>query len=111
MKCAIDAFGAFLVDFLGGAPDDAKHHWHLSLDEVHRRFRIGARERDAWLRLIHATIDATGLAPSDRGALTALFDHASAYLVNEGPPPPTRPLNGPDLAGRWTARTAPVCSP
>jgi truncated hemoglobin YjbI len=106
MKCAIDAFAAFLVDFLGGAPGGPKHRWHLSLDEVHRHFRIGVRERDAWLRLMHAAIDETALSTSDRQTLTALFDHASAYLVNHGPAPAAPAIHDGDLAGRWTAQHA-----
>ena len=106
MKCAIDAFAAFLVDFLGGPADEAKHHWHLSLDDVHRRFPIGERERDAWLRLMRATIDATDLAHTDRRALAAFFDHASAWLVNHGPAPDPPALDHNDLASRWTAQRA-----
>ena len=46
-KCAIEAFSAFLAQFLGGPPEDAQRRWWLSLRESHLRFKIGQKERDA----------------------------------------------------------------
>src|SRR3981081_1799753 len=47
--CAIAAFAAFLAQFLGAPPDDARRRWWLSVRESHLRFRIGQKERDAWI--------------------------------------------------------------
>ena len=45
LKCAIEEFSAFLVQFLGGPAEHTQRRWWLSLRESHTRFRIGARER------------------------------------------------------------------
>src|SRR5579872_324370 len=50
MRCAVEAFTAFLAQFLGGPEEDAEKRWWLSLRESHLRFQIGAREREAWMR-------------------------------------------------------------
>ena len=47
--CAIEAFAAFLAQFLGGPSEDSQRRWWLSLRESHLRFQIGDRERTAWL--------------------------------------------------------------
>ena len=84
-RCAIEEFAAFLVQFLGGPPEDARHRWWLSLRESHLRFQIGKKERDAWMKLMTRTLDDVELSPSLRSALQSLFGDASAYLVNTGP--------------------------
>src|SRR5947209_12962689 len=50
IRCAVDAFAAFLAQFLGGPAEDAEERWWLSLRESHLRFEIGPRERRAWMR-------------------------------------------------------------
>jgi truncated hemoglobin YjbI len=49
LTCAIEEFAAFLAQFLGGPSEDSQCRWWLSLRESHLRFKIGARERTAWL--------------------------------------------------------------
>ncbi len=61
LRCAIDAFAAFLVQFLGGPAEDSQRRWWVSLRESHLRFQIGRRERDAWMKNMAAvTLEATG---------------------------------------------------
>jgi truncated hemoglobin YjbI len=55
-RCAIEEFSAFLVQFLGGEAEDTQRRWWLSLRESHRRFTIGPRERNAWLRAMTVTL-------------------------------------------------------
>jgi truncated hemoglobin YjbI len=50
LRCAIDAFAAFLAQFLGGPSEDAQHRWWLSLRESHLRFQIGECKRRAYAR-------------------------------------------------------------
>ena len=38
VKCAIEAFAAFLAQFLGGPSEDAQRRWWLSLRESHLRW-------------------------------------------------------------------------
>src|SRR6266567_896110 len=56
-KCVIEAFTAFLAQFLGGPSEDAQRRWWLSLRESHLRFQIGDRERKAWLAHMAGAFD------------------------------------------------------
>src|SRR5580693_7649266 len=64
--CAIEEFSAVLVQFLGGESDATQRRWWLSLRESHNRFRIGGRERNAWLRAMTATLDDESLIADPR---------------------------------------------
>ncbi len=107
-KCAIEEFSAFLVQFLGGDSAQAQSRWWLSLRESHRRFVIGQREREAWLRAMAATLG-SGSVIADarvRADLMAFFTHSSAHLVNSGPLPDSpAPLTG-ELARLWAEQSA-----
>jgi ankyrin repeat protein/truncated hemoglobin YjbI len=83
-RCAIEAFAAFLVQFLGGPSEDTQRRWWLSLDESHRRFKIGQTERDAWMSHMIQALDDARFEEPFRGALRGLFERGSAYLVNHG---------------------------
>src|SRR5579863_7315354 len=80
LKCAIEEFAALLVQFLGGPSEDSQRRWWLSLHESHRRFPLRAEHRDAWLKLMAATLDEVGIAEPERGALRDFFERSSAYL-------------------------------
>ena len=96
LHCAIEEFTAFLVQFLGGPPEHSQRRWWLSLRESHSRFRIGVPERDAWMKLMSATLEELR-APDE---LRQLFERASAYLVDrEGG-------SADGLAGAWNAQLA-----
>ena len=114
LRCAVEAFTAFLAQFLGGPAEDAQDRWFLSLRESHLRFRIGPRERQAW---INHMVEALGDAAIDepvRRALSALFERSSAYLVNTGAAPsePVAPEDPPgdriqcEMAQRWAEQRA-----
>jgi truncated hemoglobin YjbI len=106
--CAIEAFSAFLVQFLGGEADATQRRWWLSLRESHNRFPIGERERNAWLRAMTATLDDASLI-ADAGVrreLLEFFHRSSAHLVNKTSMPlPARPLSG-ELAPLWEEQLA-----
>jgi truncated hemoglobin YjbI len=87
LKCAIEEFAAFLAQFLGGPPEDAQRRWWLSLRESHLRFKIGQRERDAWMKNMLQTLDETPIEEPARSALRDLFERSSAYVVNVGQTP------------------------
>jgi hypothetical protein len=92
----------------------------LSLREAHHRFRIGPKEREAWLHDMWQAIDEMPLAEPARGALRWFFIQASAALINQPPGtanfsllaadplleaqngPETSPLHQ-DIARRWEA--------
>jgi hemoglobin len=106
-RCAIEAFTAFLVQFLGGPAEHTQHRWWLSLDESHRRFKIGPREREAWLQNMIAAIDDAHLEENTRAALRDYFQHASAYLVNHGSASRrSGNIRKGELADRWSVQRA-----
>src|SRR5882724_11450573 len=37
LRCATEAFAAFLIQFLGGDEEQTQHRWYLSLRESHAR--------------------------------------------------------------------------
>jgi len=103
LRCAIEAFAAFLVQFLGGPGEDSQKRWWLSLRESHRRFRIDWRHRDAWMHCMVEALEDAGIAEPARGALRSFFEQASAYAIDsatDGPP------MTPELARRWDGQRA-----
>jgi hemoglobin len=109
LRCATEEFAAFLVQFLGGPSAVAQRRWWLSLRESHQRFKIGLKERDAWMRSMVETLRAADIEEPVRSALRAFFERSSAYVVNCAPAPPVAEDQGqtPDegarreLARRW----------
>jgi len=83
LKCAVEEFTAFLVQFLGGPSEDAQRRWWLSLRESHLRFKIGRKERDAWMNNMLQALEDVQIEEPVRSALRAFFEHASAYVVNQ----------------------------
>ena len=97
LRCAIEAFAAFLIQFLGGDEEQTQFRWWLSLRESHARFQIGPTERTAWLKHMGATLDAAPFDAGTRKALRQFFLHSSAYVIgNEAAEPEHE-----ELAARW----------
>jgi hemoglobin len=84
MRCAVEAFTAFLAQFLGGPAEDAEARWWLSLRESHLRFKIGSRERQAWMSTMAEALEEVSIEEPVRHALRDLFERSSAYIVNTG---------------------------
>ena len=101
-RCAIEAFAAFLVQFLGGDEEQTQHRWWLSLRESHARFRFGPAERSAWLRHMAETLDAAPLDAMERNALRQFFEQSASYLLGEDPAGPDHE----ELAARWEVQRA-----
>ena len=101
MRCAIEAFAAFLVQFLGGPSDDSQSRWFVSLHESHQRFQIEKKHRDAWMRCMDEALGDVGIEEPARGALHNFFDLASLHLI--GGKPGARRMNR-ELARRWAAQ-------
>jgi hemoglobin len=83
LKCAIEEFAAFLVQFLGGDEEQTQRRWWLSLRESHARFQLSPAMRRAWLKQMAETLDATSLDEVSRKALGQFFECSSAYLTGE----------------------------
>ena len=104
LRCAIEEFSAFLVQFLGGPPEDTQRRWWLSLHESHLRFKIGQKERDAWMMNMIQALDDVPIEGSARGALRDFFERASAYLVNVGQAPSSSDDIHQEISRRWSAQ-------
>jgi hemoglobin len=103
LRCAVDAFAAFLVQFLGGPSEDSQFRWWVSLHESHRRFRIEQQHRDAWMRHMDEALKDVGIAETARGALRDFFEVASAHMIDGKPE--ARRLSR-ELGHRWSAQRA-----
>jgi len=108
LHCAIEEFAAFLTQFLGGPSADSQRRWWLSLRESHLRFKIGPKERDAWMTNMLEAMDDVPVEEPMRSALRGFFDHASAYVVNRGQAPSaaderSNPIRR-EIARRWDAQ-------
>jgi truncated hemoglobin YjbI len=109
LTCAIEEFAAFLVQFLGGPSEDTQRRWWLSLRESHLRFKLGRKERDAWMRNMIRAFDDVSIAEPARSVLLGFFERSSAYVVNQGQVPAaaedrSEPLSdrmGQEIARRW----------
>ena len=102
LRCAIEEFGAFLIQFLGGDEEQTQYRWWLSLRESHARFQIGPDVRSAWLRHMEATLAAAPLDEATKAAFRDFFSHSSAYVIG-------RDTSGPDheeLAACWSEQRA-----
>src|SRR5260221_1845056 len=100
LRCAIEAFAAFLIQFLGGDEEQTQHRWWLSLRESHTRFQIGTDARWAWLKNMEATLDAAPLDDETRNALRHFFSCSSAYLIGKDTAEPDHE----ELAARWSGQ-------
>lgn len=108
-RCAIEAFAAFLAQFLGGPAEDAEFRWWLSLRESHQRFSIGHEERDAWMRKMVKALDEVRFEEPVRSALRGLFEQSSAYLVNSSDVPRGAAAGDPihrAIGQRWEGQLA-----
>jgi truncated hemoglobin YjbI len=112
LKCAIEEFTAFLAQFLGGPSEDAQRRWWLSLRESHLRFKIGQKERDAWMKNMMQALDDVPIEESARSAFRDLFERSSAYVVNVGQAPAVSDDGGgpssdnihQEISRRWSAQ-------
>jgi truncated hemoglobin YjbI/ankyrin repeat protein len=102
LRCATEEFAAFLIQFLGGDEEQTQKRWWLSLRESHARFRIGPKERSAWLQQMRATLEAAPLDERTRHALRQFFLQSSAYVVGDVAAEPEHE----ELAARWAAQRA-----
>lgn len=105
--CAIPAFARFLGQFLGGPSEYSPERWWLSLYESHLRFRIGVRERDAWVENMRRALDDVGAREPAAGILREFFGQSATHFVNQGEPD-GRAVNSVHaaVAGEWNAQVA-----
>jgi truncated hemoglobin YjbI len=102
--CAIPAFAAYMAQFLGGGSEYAERRWYLSLREAHARFRIGQREREAWLRVMGEALEDVQAPEEASHALRGFFEQSSRWLIGE-PEAAAETLHS-ELAGQWHSQRA-----
>ena len=79
----------FLEQYWGGPHTYQDLRGHPRLRMRHAPFRIGPAERDAWLRLMRASMDSLQLSPDADEILWRYLTMAAASLVNvPGDEPP-----------------------
>jgi truncated hemoglobin YjbI len=103
LTCAIEAFAAFLIQFLGGPRQDSQRRWWLSLSESHGRFAIAPQHREAWMQNMVKALDDARIAEPAHSALLGFFEHTSSYMVDHQAG--SANLH-PELARRWLAQRA-----
>ena len=72
----------FLMQYFGGPSTYSEQRGHPRLRMRHFPFAIGQTERDAWMRHMHAAVQAEKLpAPIER-TLLDYFDRAATFMIN-----------------------------
>jgi hemoglobin len=72
----------FLMQYWGGPTTYSDLRGHPRLRMRHAPFRIGPRERDAWLRAMRIAIDEAGLAEPHREQLWSYMESTASHMVN-----------------------------
>jgi hemoglobin len=70
------------MQYWGGPQTYMEQRGHPRLRMRHAPFRIGPRERDAWLRAMRAALDATDFAEPHRRQLWDYFESTAAHMMN-----------------------------
>jgi hemoglobin len=83
----------FLVQYWGGPRTYSELRGHPRLRMRHVTFRIGARERDAWLARMRASMDELALSEEQDAMLWDYLVMAAQSLVNVPSDPADDPLN------------------
>ena len=82
-----EEFAAFLTQFLGGPTEYSQRRWWLSLRESHLRFKIGQKERDAWMTNMVKTLGEALLWELDRRFPVRHFEgNLRARVLRSGAP-------------------------
>ncbi|HEY1548443.1 MAG TPA: hypothetical protein VGG28_11510 [Kofleriaceae bacterium] len=77
-----DRFALFLIGWLGGPDDYAQQHGHPRLRMRHGRVAVDEAMRDAWLRSMHAAMDAEAITGDARTFLDQRFAEVADFLRN-----------------------------
>ena len=81
---ATERLTLFLIQYWGGPSTYSERRGHPRLRMRHQPFRIGARERDAWLDHMTEAVDSLDIGPGVRTALLDYFAAASTAMINTG---------------------------
>ncbi|TDC83224.1 globin [Micromonospora sp. KC606] len=79
---AADRLTLFLMQYWGGPNTYSSQRGHPRLRMRHAPYRIGAAERDAWLRHMRRAVDRLDLPPEIAGVLWDYLERAAYFMVN-----------------------------
>lgn len=79
---AADRLALFLMQYWGGPHTYSMRRGHPMLRMRHAPYRIGAAERDAWLRHMRRAVDRLDLTDEQATTLWAYLERAAHFLVN-----------------------------
>lgn len=75
----------FLVQYWGGPTTYSDERGHPRLRMRHAPFRIGVRERDAWLRAMRVAVDEAALPEELRAQLWSYLESTATHMINAAP--------------------------
>jgi hemoglobin len=79
---AAERLTLFLIQYWGGPQTYMQQRGHPRLRMRHAPFRIGPRERDAWLRAMRVAVDELDVAEPYRRQLWDYFASTAAHMMN-----------------------------
>lgn len=79
---AAERLTLFLIQYWGGPQTYTEQRGHPRLRMRHNPFRIGPRERDAWLRAMRVAVDASEIEEPYRRQLWDYFESTAAHMMN-----------------------------
>jgi hemoglobin len=82
LRPATDRLRMFLVQYWGGPTTYSQLRGHPRLRMRHAPFRVGPRERDAWLTHMRQAVDSLGLPPEHEATLWTYLERAAFFMVN-----------------------------
>ena len=82
LRPAADRLRMFLVQYWGGPGTYSEQRGHPRLRMRHAPFRVGPRERDAWLHHMRRALDTVGLPPEQDAVLWDYLHRAAMFMVN-----------------------------
>ena len=72
----------FLIQYWGGPTTYSDERGHPRLRMRHAPFRIGPRERDAWVAAMRVAVDEAQLDAAHREQLLAYFESTATHMIN-----------------------------
>jgi hemoglobin len=79
---AADRLRMFLIQYWGGPNTYSEQRGHPRLRMRHAPFKVGPRERDAWLEHMHAAVKTLDLPEEQYVTLWDYLQRAAFFMVN-----------------------------
>ncbi|MBX9940871.1 MAG: hypothetical protein K2Y32_16540 [Candidatus Obscuribacterales bacterium] len=73
----------YLIYRMGGSQAYVQERGHPRMRARHMPFKIGMKERDAWLLAMNSALDQTEEFKPFRAELDAFFEHFATFMINQ----------------------------